>query len=183
MNRIKMFAPVSMDGYVSRIDGDIDWTMHYLRDGDYGLEDFLGTIDSVVFNREYYLMLQSYDLKWQYGDLPCYVISRHSFSETRCRNVKLLPLSDGARLNDKVLLNELLKDKGTVWLAGNNELIATFLSMGLIDEVTLLVLPTTLGNGLPLARGSSGECRWALTDMKRYANGVLRLTYRCTKDT
>lgn len=50
MSKIKMFASVSMDGYVSRIDGGINWTLRYLEKQKHGFEDFIGTVDSVVFN-------------------------------------------------------------------------------------------------------------------------------------
>ena len=72
MNRIGIFAPISLDGYVRRINGDIDWIMHYLKGRDYGFEKFKAALGGVVINRVYYTMHHSYDLRWPFGDLPCY---------------------------------------------------------------------------------------------------------------
>lgn len=175
--KIKIFSPVSMDGYASRIDGDINWTLRYLEGQDHGFEDFIGTVGSVVFNLAHYRMFQSHGLKWLYGDLPCHVITRRHVTYPSSRNIHPLVLHNGAKLSDREQLDKLWQGEGDIWLAGNNELVSQFLDMGLVDEVTVLILPVTLGNGLPLARRNSGESRWELGERKDFDNGMVRLKY------
>lgn len=177
MNKIKMFAPVSMDGYASRIDGDMDWALHYLEGRNHGFEDFISTIGSVVFNLAHYRMFQSYGLRWQYGNLPCHVITRRHITYPPSQNIRPLVLHNGAKLSDKGQLDKLHQGEGDIWLAGNNELVSQFLDMGMVDEVTLLILPVTLGNGLPLARANSGESQWELREREHFDNGMVRLRY------
>jgi len=177
MNEIKMFAPITMDGFASRIDGDIDWAQKYLSARDYGYGDFLATIGGVVFNRRHYTTLMSYDFKWPYGDRPCFVVTGEHFFPPENRDFRFLTIKNGAKLGNRHI-EQLRQVDGDIWLVGDNEMIARFQEMGLIDEVTLLVLPVTLGNGLPLATGSSREHGWQLTHCEKYDNGVVRVCYR-----
>ena len=78
MKEIKLLAPVSIDGYISRINGDTDW-IHF--EGDdfckyYNLEFFFDTIDRVVMNRMQYMTLQFQSFTWPIRDKPYYISGR-----------------------------------------------------------------------------------------------------------
>ena len=177
-----MFAPISMDGFTSRIDGDIGWTLRYLKGPDYGFNRFLGSIGGVIFNRNHYTMLQSYDFKWLYGDLPCYVVTLQPFPHPPSQKLHFLLTEEGMKLHESELQNELQNKNEDLWLAGDNELISQFLEMGLVDEMTLLILPVTLGNGSPLIPCRHDESLWELAEKTEYGNGVVKLVYTRKKE-
>ena len=48
---------------------------------------------------------------------------------------------------------------------------------GLIDEMTLNVVPITLGNGYSLFARNSSELAWTFGHCNRYDNGVVQTRY------
>ena len=105
------------------------------------------------------------------------LITQQSFTFPDSRNIHPVILKDGDKLTADRVREELQGIEGDVWLAGSNELMAEFMEMNLIDEVTLLVLPVTLGKGLPLTSRSNAENGWELASMEKYDNGVVKTTY------
>lgn len=183
MNKIKIFAPISIDGFISRIDGDIDWMMKYITTEDYGYNDFLSSIGGVVFNQRHYTKLQNFDFSWQYTDRHCFIVTSDPYSFSNKQDFHFLVRKNGAKLNKRQHINKLREVKGDIWLAGDSVLISQFLEMELIDEVILLVIPVILGNGLPLIARSSWEGDWMMAHHQAYDNGVIRLDYhRIIKD-
>ena len=71
-----VFVATSLDGYLARADGGIDW----LEDAsgetgeDYGFRRFMSTVDVLVMGRNTFEKVLSFD-KWPYGDKPVVVLS------------------------------------------------------------------------------------------------------------
>jgi dihydrofolate reductase len=53
----------------------------------------------------------------------------------------------------------------------------SFLRLGLVDEIRLMVAPITLGEGLSLFGDSGTEQRWHLKNVVAYKNGFVELSY------
>jgi dihydrofolate reductase len=49
MRRIKMFIASSLDGFIAREDGSIDWLF---TDNDYGYREFYQSVDAVIMGRK-----------------------------------------------------------------------------------------------------------------------------------
>ena len=49
MRRIKMFIASSLDGFIAREDGSIDWLF---TDDDYGYQEFYESVDAVIMGRK-----------------------------------------------------------------------------------------------------------------------------------
>ena len=59
MTRFRMFIAQSLDGYIARPDGAVDW-LRPLDSVDYGYETFLGEIGTVVMGRKSYELARSF---------------------------------------------------------------------------------------------------------------------------
>jgi dihydrofolate reductase len=71
-----------------------------------------------------------------------------------------------------------------IWIMGGSGLIASFLDAGEIDELIVNVIPTFIGEGIPLIHPKRRSVELALLGSRRFADGVLRLHYRVkTSDT
>lgn len=177
MGKIKMYAVVSLDGFTARADGDVDWVIKYTKKEDYGFREFSKTIDHVLINHNQYTLLQSYDFRWPYRDLPCYVITDESFVFPRDRDIRFMLYVEGMDYLSQV---EDLRngEKGDIWLAGDHKLVTAMLQRDIVDEVTLVMLPITIGHGIPLSLGNARENRWELVSEKKYDSGVVRLRYK-----
>lgn len=179
MSKIKMYAVISIDGYTAQVNGNTDFMKKYIREYDYGFSDFFGTIDCVLFNRRYYSLIQSYDYAWQFGNLPCYIISKHFFDFPSKRDIRIILDDNRSHQSYMDQVREILSyGGGDIWLAGDHELIADFLEQEMIDEFTLIVVPITLGHGFPLAMGNAKENYWKLSAQQTYPNGIVRLNYQ-----
>ena len=56
-------------------------------------------------------------------------------------------------------------------------LYQSFLKLGLVNEIRLMIAPVLLGDGLSLFGTSNIENRWRLKDVVAYKNGFVGLWY------
>jgi dihydrofolate reductase len=62
-----------------------------------------------------------------------------------------------------------------IWLVGGGELIAAFLDAGLIDEFIIHVIPTLIGEGIPLIHPRHRLVSLDLLASQAYSDEVMRL--------
>ena len=78
----------------------------------------------------------------------------------------------------KRLVDAILAPRyGNIWLVGGAILCESFLRLGLVDEIRLMIAPILLGDGLRLFGNSGFEQRWHLKDVVAYKNGFVELWY------
>lgn len=162
----------SADGFIARPDGNLDWlTERPAPKGFYGLPAFTKSIDAKLLGRK------TYDLSLRFGahfaGTPHYVFSRR-------RPPARIP--DGVQfVSEKIaaFAKRLRAEKGkNIWMMGGGEIIAAFLDEGAIDEFIITVMPTFIGEGLPLIAPRHREVPLRLLAVKRFSNGVVQLHYR-----
>jgi len=62
-----LFIAESLDGYIARKNGDIDWLAAFQQDGqDYGCTSFMETIDTIIMGRKTYAQLRGFDTEFPY---------------------------------------------------------------------------------------------------------------------
>jgi riboflavin biosynthesis pyrimidine reductase len=62
---------------------------------------------------------------------------------------------------------------------GGAGLIASFVDAGEVDDFILHVIPTFIGEGIPLIAPAERTLPLALKATKKYEDGVVRLHYSC----
>ncbi len=67
-----------------------------------------------------------------------------------------------------------------IWICGGASVINQFHKLGLIDEYTITVMPTILGDGIRLFETSEDERKLKLLSTRAY-NGIVDLTYESRK--
>ena len=172
--KIVLYIAMSLDGYIARDNGDIDWlSMVEFNNEDYGYKDFLKSVDTVIMGR------RTYDQVLTFGDFPykgkkCYVISR----TTR-------PKDDHVEFwNGDIskLISEIQQKDGlNIWLVGGAQIVGEFLSKNLIDEYIISIIPILLGKGILLFRSDMQEIRLQLRRNIAYPSGLVQLSYDQTK--
>lgn len=113
-------------------------------------------------------------LGWPYGDTPTVVLTSRQLPCTR-ESVEFYS-GDLKRLVGEVLAPRYRN----IWLVGGAKLSQDFLRLGLVDEISLMIAPVTLGEGLHLFGESGPERRWKLKNVVAYRNGFVELSY-CAK--
>ena len=64
-----------------------------------------------------------------------------------------------------------------VWMMGGGEIIGSFLDEGAIDEFIITVVPTFIGEGIPLLAPRHREVALQLLGVQQFADGVVQLHY------
>ena len=162
----------SLDGFIARKDNSVSWmdSSDVYEKGvtDDGAE-VIQSIDCYVLgSRTYEHALQ---LGWPYGDTPTVVVTSRELPSTR----ESVEFYSG---DLKKLVGEILAPRyGNIWLVGGAILGQSFLRLGLVDEIRLMIAPVTLGDGLHLFGDSATEQKWHLKNVVAYKNGFVELSY------
>ncbi|HKE58943.1 MAG TPA: dihydrofolate reductase family protein [Pyrinomonadaceae bacterium] len=180
MKERKIIAHIatSADGYIARADGGIDWLNRPRTAGDYGMTDFFKSIDTVLWGRK------TYDIAVGFGQkgggmgkkIKSYVFTHNP-----------RPAED----SQVEFVNEPIKEFATrlraqpgkdIWMMGGGGIIASFLEAGEMDEFVIHVIPTFIGEGIPLIAPRYFNVELKLIQASNYADGVVRLHYAVSKE-
>jgi dihydrofolate reductase len=167
MRKIIYYATSSLDGYIARPDGAIDW----LIDGgeeDYGYAEFFESVGTVVQGRK------TYEQVLTFGDYPYSAKENFVFSRTlkQADHAEVVTMSPA-----DFAAQQKAKPGGSIWLVGGGELVAGFFAAGVVDEMILFVQPILLGEGLSLTSQIGRDIRLTLKATQAYENGFVRLDY------
>ena len=144
-----VFIATSLDGYIARRDGEIDWLMNRNSQGegeDHGYYSFMADVDGIIMGRGTYEKVLTFP-KWPYAgkvvvltrslfeaDLPQKLRGRVSFSSEE-------PVALFQRL--------FSEGWGRAYVDGG-KVIQSFLRAGLIEDMVITKIPVLIGAGLPL---------------------------------
>jgi dihydrofolate reductase len=178
--KCSVFIATSLDGYISRSDGSIDWlngANALLPPGeDCGFAIFMTTVDALVMGRHTFEMAMSFD-PWPYGSLPVVVLS------TR---LKVLPARTPATVSlfsgspEALVLDLAGRGLNRLYIDGGLT-IQSFLAAGLIDEITITTIPVLLGTGKPLFGALPTDVRLEHVSTRSYPFGFVQTRYRVSK--
>lgn len=172
MRKIRLFIASSLDGYIARASGEIDWLF---TDSDYGYTEFFAQIDTLVMGSKTYHQILGFE-DYPYKGKEAFVISKTRAGE-RDENVEFV----GDDL--KSFINTLRQSSGRdIWLVGGGQTIHYFMKNGFVDELILSIHPIILGAGIPLiVNDSSLETGLELKGVKSYSSGLLQVSYDLTE--
>jgi dihydrofolate reductase len=170
--RTSGFVGVSLDGFLARSDGSIDWLKPFEGE-DHGYAAFLATVDTVVLGRrtyEFVLGMVSSGLPWPYEERRCVVMTHR-------------PLESGngerAFLGEPdALLRELAAAGSRHVYVDGGAVIRSFLAAGLLDQLTISIAPVLIGSGFPLLGGVRLESGAVLENSASFKNGLVQARYR-----
>jgi dihydrofolate reductase len=162
----------SADAYVARTDGNLDWlTRRPAPKGFYGLPKFSRSIDAKILGR------RTFDLNVKMGasfsaDNVHYVFSRRPPPASVPAGVQFV--TESIRAFAKRLRKQAGKN---IWMMGGGEIIGSFLDEDAIDEFIITVVPTFIGEGIPLIAPRHREVPLRLLSLQRFPDGVVQLHY------
>lgn len=172
MKRIKLYIAASIDGYIARTDGEMDWLTEFpmTNEDNYGYKEFYQSVDTVIMGGRTYRDILLMDFIWPYNGKKTFIVS-HTDVMTR---------DDVEFISEDIInrISRLRDDKGKdIWLVGGGELIAMLSDSGLIDEMIITYVPVTLGNGIRLFQDTKAEYKWKLESVESYSNNVFQVRY------
>ena len=163
----------SVDGFIARKDNSVSWMdtpddvyeKGVTEDG----AEVVQSIDCYVLGSRTYE--HALELGWPYGDTPTVVMTSRELRSTR----KSVEFYSG---DPRTLVADILVPRyGNIWLVGGALLGQSFLRLGLVDDIRLMIAPVLLGDGLHLFGDSGTERKWRLKNVVGYKNGFVELSY------
>jgi Dihydrofolate reductase len=169
MRKVIYGVGISLDGYIARLDGSVDFLF---MPKDYSMGPFFKRIDVAAMGRKTYEAgLKMSGGKFSSFGLKCFVFSRSQEAGER----EGVTFVEGAPAEWLAL--ERKKKGKDIWMMGGGELARAFLRDDLIDELYLGVVPTLIGQGIPAFPNGFPQREFALAENKSFSKGLIALRY------
>lgn len=174
-----VFIATSLDGFIARPDGSLDWLMQAQATApageDFGYADFMLGIDALVMGRRTFETVQGFD-PWPYVGRSVHVMSRSGALRIP---PALQPAVQACSEAPSALLQTLARaGVQRVYLDGG-ELIQAFLREDLVDTMTLTTVPLLLGSGRRLFGALPADLAWTVRQVRHWDNGFVQT--RCVR--
>lgn len=174
MVKIKLYIAASLDGFIARKDGSLDWLEGLPNPNqiDHGYNAFYESVDTVIMGRATYEEILGFDVGWPYGDSQSFVVTSKKDYSVKTENTSVL----SELTIDQMEEIRSTSEKG-IWLVGGGQLITAFLDLSLVDEMILSIAPVILGEGIPLFAGRPKETNFKLEKSESFETGIVNLSY------
>ncbi len=166
---IIVYIAASIDGFIATPGGGVEWLTPY-QAGDYGYEAFVASIATLVMGRATYDQMLGFG-DWPHAGKRVIVLTSRPLGEAVPAGVEAWSSGVAA------LGAEIRAVSRDVWIVGGAKLIRGLLDRGFVDRLDLFVIPTLLGDGIPLFERSLVATTASLDATHAYPDGVVRLTY------
>jgi dihydrofolate reductase len=170
-----VFIATSLDGFIAREDGDIEWLLrHDKPDEDHGYDRFIENIDAIIMGRGTFEAVRQMT-PWLYTrpvlvlsntlagqEVPSELAGKVRFAAKSPRQAMAMLEVEGCR---------------RVYVDGG-QVIQSFLSEGLISDLVITRIPILLGNGRHLFGQMQCDIHLLHEGTRSFASGLVQSTYR-----
>ena len=169
MKHLKTCIVISLDGFIARKDGDLNWMPGNIKKEISAAYEIPSVFIAGV--NTYNMIFRNWG-GWPYKSKKTFVVSHYDTNVTRKDNVTFLtdiPLR---------AINELKSSSETdIQVIGGGKFITSLIEASLLDEITLYIVPVMLGDGIKFIGKTFGS-KWELTGHRVIDNQVICLTYQ-----
>jgi dihydrofolate reductase len=185
MRNVVLSMQVSLDGFIARANGELDWHLVDREFNEYA-RDLLDSFDTLVFGRVTYQLMASYwptaitndpveaRIAERLNTLPKVVFSR-TLKKVEWKNSRLA--TGGVAEEIRKMKEQPGKDIGI----GGTSLVAVLAPLGLIDDYRILVVPVVLGTGKSLFKDIKKSISLKLRETRTFGSGLVLLAYQPEK--
>jgi dihydrofolate reductase len=172
-----VFIATSLDGFIAREDGAIDWLpTPGETDEDYGYQAFMDTVDVHVIGRHTYETVLDFGA-WPY-EKPVVVLSHRQLEIPEeivdgVEQMEGLPQEIMQRLAERGLTHAYIDGGST---------IQGFLAEGLIQQLIITVVPVLLGQGIPLFGPLPHDVPLQHLDTQSFSSGLVQHHYAVAEE-
>jgi dihydrofolate reductase len=168
--RASVFVGASVDGFIARVDGGLDWLP--IGGGEpHGYHEFMASVDALVIGRKTYETVLSFG-GWHYGAKPVFVLSTHPLApappEAVVERMSGPPADIVSRLDARGIRHAYVD--GGVTIQG-------FLRAGLIQRLIVTRVPVLIGAGIPLFGVVDRDIALRHVATRQYASGLVQSEY------
>lgn len=178
--KCSVFIATSLDGFISRSDGSIDWlnaaNAQVPASEDCGYGHFFAGVDALVMGRHTFEMALSFET-WPYESKPVIVLSSYlgslpSHAPHTATLMNDAPATVISRLSARGM-QHLYIDGGVT--------IQRFMSAALIDDITITTIPVLIGEGRRLFGTMQGDVLLDHVSTRAFPFGFVQSHYRVVR--
>jgi len=180
--KVSVYIATSLDGYIARKNDDIEWldeaSAGVPEGEDCGYGELMKTVDLLVLGR------RSYDKVLSFGKWPYVEQAVHVLSSKPIRFPDHIPDKVSCSSETPLELCERLSAEGVqhIYIDGG-QTIQRFLAAGLVDEITITMIPVLLGDGIPLFGPLPSDINLSCLSATRFDFGFVQLKYGVRQTT
>lgn len=164
-----VFIAASLDGFIALPDGSVEWLDAVRLDGeDYGFDAFFASVDTLLMGRLTWESVLGFDA-WPYEGKRVAVLTNRP---AEGRHGETFLAGEPA----EVLARLQAEGARRVYVDGG-QVISSFLREGLIDELTISIVPILLGRGIRLFQGELPRRALRLAAQRSWPSGLVQLRY------
>lgn len=167
-----MFIACSLDGFIAGPDDDLSWLPPPEGADDFGFGAFMADVGALLMGRRTYDVVEGMSDWWPYGERPVLVATRRPLSSPHP-----MVRAVAGSIDEVVRASREAAGERDVYIDGGN-LIRQAIDAGLVDELTITVVPVVLGQGVPLFAGTEKRHALERVDVRALSAGLVQLTYR-----
>ena len=164
-----VFVGASLDGFIARPNGDLDWLPHGAED--HGYDAFIATVDALAMGRNTYDKVLTFGT-WPYGKKPVFVLSSRLLSPGPPGAVVEQMAGDPADIVSRLSsrgIDHLYVDGGIT--------IQRFLQAGLIQRIVVTWVPVLIGTGIKLFGPTRCDIPLRHVGTRQFASGLVQSEY------
>ncbi|MFZ0801831.1 MAG: dihydrofolate reductase family protein [Terriglobales bacterium] len=168
---VSVFIGTSLDGFIARPNGDLDFLP--VDGGEpHGYNEFMASVDALVIGRKTFETVLAFPT-WPYGDKRVVVLSSHplDFSKVRGGVVEQMA-GPPAEIVSKLAatgVRQVYVDGGVT--------IQGFLRAGLVQRLIITRVPVLIGEGIPLFGALPRDVRLHHVATQHYPSGLVQSEY------
>ena len=171
--KISVYIAVSLDGFIARKNGDLDWLPAGEEGGeDFGYAEFMSTVDHIVMGRNTFEKVLTFG-GWHYDKKVIVLTSRDSDIPP-----ELADKVEALHLSPRELVHEMERRGAKNTYLDGGVTIQRFLRESLVDEMTITTIPILLGEGLPLFGKLDNDVKLELVKSESFKNGFVQNKYK-----
>lgn len=170
--RASVFIATSLDGFIARENGDLDWLPEEIDGEDYGYHEFFSTVNVLVMGRKTFEKVLSFGA-WSYGDKPVVVLTRRQLTipEHISQSVEVMSGSP-----QELVKHLAARGVEHIYVDGGMT-IQGFLREGLIQSIIITWIPILIGSGIPLFGSLDRDIRLRQLETRQFPSGLVQSRY------
>ena len=175
--KLILYISMSLDGYIANTNDDLGFLSIVEQEGqDYGYNDFIKTIDTVIIGRKTFDKVISMGIGYPHTDKDVYIISR-----TQKPDIGTFKYYTDDLKN--LVLTLKSKHGKDIYCDGGAEIVNELLRENLIDEFIISIIPIILRDGVSLFKKYRPELNLKLIGCMSFDKGLVQLHYATTDNS
>ena len=171
--KASVFIATSLDGFIARRDGGIDWLPEPELEGeDYGFGKFFETVDYLVMGRNSFEKVMTLG-GWFYGTTPVVVLTHRSLDIPEGLSSPVITLSG----SPAEVVAELASRGAKHLYIDGGKTVQAFLDAGLIERMIITRIPVLLGDGIPLFGPLRQDIKLRHVATRAFDDGLVQSEY------